>query len=243
MKGGKLLQYVDDGLVVCPRWLVDELVAITIEFLKGLLGSCAVAMEKLQRGKSLVHIGYKFSFDRGIVTIAHRNCLKALYAFNTKGLQEGRMVTVKLMQKLASLACRYGMICRLMKPFVRILFSSFRGRQKLVHVRITKETVLVIRLFRCLFIVVALHGNSFARTFESFEDRPPQWVVEFDACLSGTGIIWYRVSGNKKIPVSFAIVDWSFLGFQDDSSYQNTSEYLCGISRPACRDPLRVLIR
>jgi hypothetical protein len=55
-------------------------------------------------------------------------------------------------------------------------------------------------------------------------------VAEFDAFLSGAGLIWSRRrKGNEAAVVGVSAVDISFLQFGTDSSYQKLCEFLGAI--------------
>jgi hypothetical protein len=81
------------------------------------------------------------------------------------------------------------MICRLMRPFVRVLYLSYRGKSRFVDVQLGPEAKAVIRLFRCLFVAQALDRLRFSRSLDLFMTRMHTWVAEFDAPLTGMGII------------------------------------------------------
>ena len=88
----------------------------------------------------------------------------------------------------------------------------------------------MVRTFRNLFILIGLKGFTFSRSFDSFDIRAHTWVCEFDASLTGIGIIWLRIrpDGSEE-PMAYASVDISCLGFGEDASFQNTAEYLASL--------------
>jgi hypothetical protein len=167
------------------------------------------------------------SLQFNFVGVSHRNLLKAIYAFMNVDLAAGALVPLKTMERLASLGSRYGNICRLMRPFVRVLYSSYRGKSRFVEIELGLEAKAVIRLFRCLFVAQALDKVRFSRSLDSFMTRLHTWVAEFDASLTGVGIIWFRLDHlGRECAMAYSSVDITFLGFEDDSSFQNTAEFL-----------------
>jgi hypothetical protein len=74
------------------------------------------------------------------------------------------------------------------------------------------------------------HPDQFAKKFEMFTPRSPQFVCEFDASLEGVGILWFaRLCNGAERPVAYTTVDLTPLGFGTDSSFQNTAEYIAGL--------------
>lgn len=231
---GRAVMFVDDGLVVSRR--VDELQDIhaTRLFLKGLLGPDAVAEDKLIRAMDLDHcldfIGYNLCLRSKLVTVARHNILRALYAFGSVDVSHQTTITVKELQRLASLGSRYGGICRLMRPFVRVLYSAYRGRHGSAVVTLDNLTKRVITFFKVLLILTYYEPIRFARPLTSFTMIQPTWVCEFDACLSGIGIIWLkRLQDGSERAVAYTSIDITPLGFGKESTYQNTAEYLASL--------------
>ena len=227
---GILKMYVDDGIIVCHRDDVVHTQNIIFTFVRNLLGNDAIETSKTKQGRQLDFIGYSVDMDSEVVMVAHNNLRKALYAFLNVDLEDGARVPVRQLQGLASLGSRYGYISHLMRPYVRTLYSSFIGRRNWGHVILTSDTKRVIRLFRCLFVNLALQGTQFSRPFSSFESRPATWVCEYDASLSGIGIMWFQIlpDGQESL-VAYTSVDISSLGFGTNAAYQNTAEYIASL--------------
>lgn len=54
--------------------------------------------------------------------------------------------------------------------------------------------------------------------------------MEFDASLSGVGLLWYkRDENNHEVSLGAAAVDLTWLNLGTDSSYQNVAEYIGGL--------------
>ena len=80
-----------------------------------LLGPTAISDTMTQSGRRLDIIAYLIDLDKGLVSIAKKNFLKALYGFFSVNI-EG-IVPLKVMQKVQSWSSRYSFICRFMRPF------------------------------------------------------------------------------------------------------------------------------
>jgi hypothetical protein len=162
---GRAIQFVDDGFVVSLKKLETEDIEAVKAFLTGLLGPDAMQLTKLQRGSdnynALDFIGYNVSLLTQHVTIANHNLRRAIFAFGEVRLTPDCKLEVRTLQRLASLGSRYGGICRLMKPFVRVLYHSYKGHAQNTMVRIDSLTKSVIRLFRVLFVMAGIRPTQF----------------------------------------------------------------------------------
>ena len=77
-----------------------------------------------------------------------------------------------------------------------------------VSFKISENARRAIRLFRVFLLLLAVREERFARRLSTFEPSEPELVIEFDASLSGIGIIWYRLEANGiEVPVGGAAVD------------------------------------
>lgn len=60
----------------------------------------------------------------------------------------------------------------------------------------------------------------------TFDDTPPSHVVEFDASLSGVGILLYERIAGAEVCLGGGAIDLRGLQFGGDSSFQNVAEYI-----------------
>jgi hypothetical protein len=72
----------------------------------------------------------------------------------------------------------------------------------------------------------AATGGGIQLTIESFVPTVPAVIAEFDASLSGAGLIWYTVENGAEVDKGVCAVDLTFLEFGTDSSFQNLSEFI-----------------
>jgi hypothetical protein len=115
---------------------------------RDLLGPTAIAEHETKSGRCLTVIGYTIVLDRKLV----------LYAFMS--VDENGVVTVKTVQKLASLGFRYGKVCRFLRPFVRFLYRIYKGSGDHASVLLEDLAKLVIRLFRTILVLGSYAGEA-----------------------------------------------------------------------------------
>ena len=88
---------------------------------------------------------------------------------------------------------------------------------------------MAIQCWRAMLCLVRHRESVFTRSIESFAPETPTVVVEFDSSLSGAGLIWYSRQGGAEVALGVGAADLLFLGFGEDSSFQNLSEFLGAI--------------
>lgn len=222
------LMYVDDIIGVCLAKDVVADLRLTRDICTSLLGSSAVADDKTEIGRRLDIIGYTVDLDLKIVSIAKKNHLAALHGFI--GTDLTKRLNLRTAQRIASWGTRYGTICRVMRPFCGALNCLTWGRKDpyaLFH--ITPEATVAIQCWRAMLCLVRHREAEFTRTIESFVPTIPSLTAEFDASLSGAGLIWYVTEDGAEVARGVSAVDLTFLGFGTDSSFQNLSEFIGAI--------------
>jgi hypothetical protein len=222
------IMYVDDIVGVCMASDVTEDLRRTRDVCTNLLGPSAVADDKTECGRRMEVIGYVIDLDTERVSISRKNLLAALHAFVNVDVA-GKM-NVRTAQKLASLSSRYGKICRVMRPFCGALNRLIAGRTE-VHAtfHLSNESRIAIKCWQAMLCLVRYEETRFTRTLDSFSPALPTMVAEFDASLSGAGLIWSHTNNGTEEAVGVSAVDISFLQFGTDSSYQNLCEFLGAI--------------
>jgi hypothetical protein len=73
-------------------------------------------------------------------------------------------------------------------------------------------------VFRVFILMTAIDEDNFARTLNDFRLIKHEYVAEFDASLSGIGVIWYQINedGNE-VPLGGCAVDCSRVHLNDGS--------------------------
>ncbi len=218
------IMYVDDIIGVGMLADIETDLSITRESCTGLLGPTAVADDKTEVGRRLDVIGYVVDLDTQRVLIARKNFLNTLHGFvnvNVYGTTA---------QKLASWASRYGKICRVLRPFCGALNRLIAGRlDPHASFPVSAEARIAIKSWQAMLCLVRYQETRFTRTLESFAPAIPATIIEFDASLTGAGLIWYDLENGAEVVRGASAVDITFLDFTTDSSYQNLAEFIGAI--------------
>ena len=218
--------YVDDVIAVCfDKDLASDIV-IAKSVCTRLLGPTAVAEDKTEWGTRLDVLGYVIDLVTRKVSIARKNFMNAIYGFLQVDLSAP--MSLRAAQRLASWGSRYSMICRVMRPFCGALHRLSHGRkERKATFLLPEEAKVAIRGWRAMLCLVHFDELRFTRSIDSFRDDMPSYIVEFDASLTGAGILWFRRANNgTEVCMGASAVDLRGLEFGEDSSYQNTSEYI-----------------
>ncbi len=191
--------YVDDIIGVCMTADLDQDLIVTRETCTDLLGPIAVADDKTETGRRLDVIGYVVDLDlQQRVLIARKNYLNALHGFASVDLDGS--LTLRTAQKLASWGSRYGKICRVMRPFCGALNRMIAGRlDPYVTFPLSLEGRIAVKCWRAMLCLVRYQESRFTRTLESFSPAIPSSIREFDASLSGAGLILYERTDGREV--------------------------------------------
>ena len=81
-------------------------------------------------------------------------------------------------------------------------------------------------MWRCFFVSLEINPNTYKRDIKSFVHYEPSYVLEYDASLTGVGIILFILDKNKEEKEWKVIqMDYNYnIGSQ--SKYQNTVEFI-----------------
>jgi hypothetical protein len=220
---GRMTMYVDDILGCSRLTNLNTDMEKSANLARALLGPNAMATDKEQWGRKIDMLGWSFDLDLGVVFIADHNFYKTFYGFFN--VNTDSPVMFKDLEKLASWASRYVAIAPSMKPHVLGLYASlgstYRGRGP---VMLSEDAIQDILVWRCFLSAAWLQPRHFARDFESFRRKHVEFLVSFDASLSGLGIVIEHTIGTGReeviqvFPLPFDLAN--------DPSYQNTAEFL-----------------
>ena len=224
----RTVMYVDDIIGIGFQTDIAADLALTRSICTMLLGPDAVADDKTEVSRRLDVIGYVIDLDTGRVLISKKNFLTALNGFLKADITA--RINLRTAQRLASWSTRYGKICRVMRPFCGALYRLTWGRTD-PHAlfSLSAEAIVAIQCWRAMLCLVRHRETEFTRAIASFAPETPTVVVEFDSSLSGAGLIWYSRDGGAEVAVGVGAADLLYLGFGDDSSFQNLSEFLGAI--------------
>jgi len=223
---GFILVYVDDLMLFTNRTALEAVIRIVRATCVRLLGIDAVEDAKTEFGRRIDLIGWSVDLDQRNVSVSSKNFLKALAAFVR--VHEER-VSVGELLTLAAYASRYSTIVQSMKPFTADLFAALGNwKNKSKIIAISDDAKRAIRVWRMSLILLELDRVAFARPIESIVRRKVEWLVEYDASLTGLGLIISSIAGEGSIAPEVRWVSSIDLpySFQSKSAFQNTAEFL-----------------
>jgi len=222
---GETETYVDDVIGVSHKDDVDHDIHQGSTLFEGLLGPIAVAHEKTEKGRTIDVIGWNINLDTKKIGIAKKNMLKTLHGLVE--LDETKPVTLKELQKVASWAARYSMICRQLKPYTRTLFKGIRGyTNNHQRIKLNPEAQVTLRLWKCFFVMLEISPDRFTRDILSFVSAQPTYTIEYDASLTGIGVIIYKIEPDQT-EVEWKVIQHNFsFDLKGESRYQNTVEFI-----------------
>ena len=227
---GEMNIFVDDFLGVTQKKFLEEDMKIAKDVAERLLGKFAISEKKTYHGPILDWIGWEVNLLTQTVTIANHNLFKTLYGFFK--LERGQRVTVKEVQRLASWASRYTLICRYMRPFTYYLYNAIKGRRQLQALIPVDGTLwMVIQLWQVFLVMAKLRPETFAKSIISFGmPKAAELWISYDASLTGVGFIIRKVEPSKAVnPHHHVISAVSYdtpYELNGDSGFQNTMEFL-----------------
>ena len=226
-----VLMYVDDIMGLSLKVKGHNHRIITKTICCNLLGPEAIEDSKTEvtneSNNAIDMIGYKLNLSTQTVSISHRNALRAIYAFFSVDVE--RTVPVKALEIMASLASRYAAICPGLRPFVRALYGSYAGLSRNVSVVLDINAKRSIHMWRAMLCTLTLREKEFARPFTSFIPRNSRWIIQFDASLTGIGILLLkRNSDTTETVVGAAGTCIRQYGITK-SDYQNSCEFIAAL--------------
>jgi hypothetical protein len=223
-KGGADM-YVDDLAGVCMEKDVEWEMSRAEQIITDLLGPGSVQLEKNVVGQVVTIIGWSFNLKDQTVTVARKNLMKAIYCVFNVDL-EG-MTNLREIQRLASYLERYSVICRILRPFLSCLNRMMKEKHGLrMDFKFSKEAIMELRMWRGWLYLLSVDPGTYSRPFVTFREREPSYVITTDGSLGQIGIIIYAMGGASEACVGCCAVSIAGFGFEDDSSYQNTCEYI-----------------
>jgi hypothetical protein len=196
-----------------------------VDYCEGLLGPAAVEKDKTEFGRSLDVIGWNICLDTKKIGIARKNMLKTFYGLVT--LNETLPVTLEELQRIASWAARYSLVCRQLRPFTRALYSCIQHyTNKHVRIKLSDDAANTIQMWRSFFVFLEINPITYKRDIISFVHHDPTFVLEYDASLTGVGIILFKI-GNQKEEKEWKVIQLEFhYNLESQSRYQNTVEFI-----------------
>ena len=230
---GECMMYVDDLMGCCglseiqhdqdqARWVCNTL-----------LGPDAVEEKKTFQGTILEWIGWSFDASALTISIGERNFLRTLHGFLS--VTETEPVSVREVQRLASWASRYGLICRALRPFTMDLFGAIRGYTNMsTCIDLPEAARRAIMLWRCALVTLGCDPLRFARPLHTLAEKAPSLQIEYDASLTGLGMILSELSDTGETRLICAVKLPIPFDLGANSGYQNSVEFMAIVVGLAC---------
>jgi hypothetical protein len=231
--------YADDIMGISKQVdTVDNLAKIKT-FVENVFGKGALSEAKtISNLTELVMIGYSVNIITKTVRMSEQNrwkTIRILFRVN-----ENDSMTVLDLMRVASYASRYSKICPLMTPYSSHIYSNVRWRTNIYAIVIAEDISIeckqAIQLWRIVIAMMELRkeDSRFYRTFESFIGlQHTQYKIEFDASLTGAGIIVSKQINNAWTILRIASISYTdqydFSKQQYQSSNQNACEFIAAI--------------
>lgn len=224
---GRCNWYVDDNNGCSRKGAMREQDMNTVmDIIHRLLGPDAVAMHKNEYGRRVEFVGWLIDLDERVVTIARHSFLKTVHAFFSVDIEKS--VYHEEVEVIASLASRYSMLCRQMRPFTQSLYGFLSATREQKHAKrfLSERAKTDIQMWRAFLCQLDFNEAHYARSLESFRPRKPTVMIEYDASLGayGVGVSVLDNLTSKYTLRAFASLGTP-LGVRADSSYQNVCEY------------------
>lgn len=81
---------------------------------------------------------------------------------------------------------------------VRVLYTEYADRKERDSFSLSSMVCRTIQHFRVLLGLIGVDERQFARSLDSFAEREPTIIIEFDASLSGIGLLYYSLENEKE---------------------------------------------
>ena len=224
---GGLKVYVDDlcGCSGSPHAEEDQLTAESICL--DLMGDGSLAKDKHFQGRRLDMLGWSFDLDLKTVSVSETNHLKTVFCMFS--IENTKKYNLRTWQAVASRASRYVTVCPHMKPYT----SSFYDMIKQFHndswilKSLTEECKEDLNMWKAFLCLLVPFEQKFSRSLTSFRDREPIIKVEYDASLTGLGVVLSLKTNGLWEIIQHVGMEFPFHEIiKNDSSYQNSCEFI-----------------
>lgn len=217
--------YVDDLMAVSPKVFYDNDSELVDYNVQQLLGQGSIALAKSQHDRCLEFLGWDFNLDTRTITLCARNMNKlvhALFSFHSTD-----NISISHIQRLASLISRTSILSKHMRPYTHTLHTITSGYNcPHVKIKLSELAQTDIMMWRAFVLLLIANPSRLSRPMESFRHQTAQYIIRYDASLTGLGVGLYAVNGNNLI--TYAALQLPF-SVDSDSSNQNTMEFIAVI--------------
>ena len=111
-----------------------------------------------------------------------------------------------------------------MRPYTHTLHAITSGYNcPHVKIKLSELAQSDIMMWRAFVLLLIANPSRLSRPMESFRHQPAQFIIKYDASLTGSGVGIYAVQ-DKRI-LTYAAFQLPF-SVDNDSSNQNTMEFV-----------------
>jgi hypothetical protein len=157
--------------------------------LQQLLGQGSIALAKSQHDRCLELLGWDFNLDTQTITLCARNMNKLVHALSS--FHRTGKNSISHVQRLASLISRTSILSRHMRSYTHTLHTITSG-YNCPHVKIKLS-----ELWRAFVLLLIANPSRLSRPMEPFRHQPAQYIIKYDASLTGLGVGLYAVQDNR----------------------------------------------
>jgi hypothetical protein len=220
---GKMDIYVDDFMGVSAKSYAHADMKLAESVVVELLGPNSVNCEKDKIGRKSIWLGWDIDLDSRKISIATENLFKSIFGFLE--VDTSKAVRVRTIMKLASWTSRYVLVFPYLKPLSSNLYSEITGTKNIDAFRKLKSaSVITIWVWRAILCLLAINPTRYSRDLESFRSSTSTIRIEYDASLTGLGIILLVYNDGNWVTWKVTSIVLPYL--ISTSGYQNTVEFI-----------------
>ena len=220
---GQMNIYVDDLMGVSSIKEATRDMSLAESVIVQLLGPQSVNSDKDKLSRKSIWIGWDIDLDSRSISIAQENLFKCIFGFLE--VDTTKAIRIRTIMKLASWTSRYVLVFPYLKPLSCNLYGEIAGTKNIDAFRKLKPAaVITIWVWRAILCLLAIHPSLHSRQLESFRMTPSTIKIEYDASLTGLGVILLRLDGDNWVTWKVTSIDLPFL--LSCSGYQNTVEFI-----------------
>jgi hypothetical protein len=221
--------YVDDLMAACRKQDAENFHDTVENIFVHLMGEGARAPAKRGTGRRLTWLGWFICLDTRTVQPSHAILLKTAHSLFSTALDADWHLSA--LQALASRCQRLTIVAPILTPFTHAIYNdiSHFNDNKSITRKLSHQTRHDITFFRSYILMLGVHPEQFAYPLSQFRHQPWTVALGHDGSLTGLGV-WIGLRDHTTNTVHIiAFVRLHPLPFQftDDSSYQNSHEFLC----------------
>jgi hypothetical protein len=118
-----------------------------------------------------------------------------------------------------------------MAPFTNCLYSEIAGiKNKMIKKKLAQASQQAIKIWRAILCLLRYDENTFGRSLMSFMNAKAEYLICYDASLTGIGVSVYSMKECSN-PELLAIGSYNFLfNLNQQAKYQNIVEFIAIIA-------------